>query len=268
MINNRVIKPQAKTKVQHTAKLKLDRYSVRELHSVRELYEVTGGRVDETVTRLLNHALSLETGERGKPRQRKTRAKVKEKEKQTAFLRAFGDSCDLEGSAQLAGIERATHYRWLATDAAYRDEFEATIPMALGALEDSVTELARHGWFQPLIYQGEFQYARRRRTLCQLADGTSVFEDELPKGALVTGRRTVSTDDGEMLGRHRSDAGLLLAVAAKWMPERYGRQAAREQVGPAPRFTAQPADATAGAAGISGRELKDLLWKFANPVDC
>lgn len=261
IINKRVIKPQAKTKVQRTAKLN------RRQHSVTELYEVTGGRVDEIVTRLLNHALSPETGERGKPPQRKTRAKEKEKEKQTAFLRAFGDSCDLAGAAHLAGIELATHHRWLARDRAYKDEFEATIPMALGALEDSVTHFARHGWFQPLIYKGELQYAWRRRTLCQLADGTTVFEDELPKGALVTGRRTVSTHDGEMLGTHRIDQRLLLAVAAKWMPERYGRQPAREQYGTAPRFTAQPADAVDRAAGISRRELKDLLWKFANPVD-
>jgi hypothetical protein len=237
VINNRVIKPPAKTKVQHAAKLNQSQ------HSVGELFEVTGGRVDEIVTRLVNHVLYPETGKRGKPRQRKTRAKVKEK--QTAFLRAFGDSCDLAGAAHLAGIELATHYRWLARDTAYKDEFEATIPMALGALEDSLTDLARHGWFQPLIYQGELQYAWRRRTLCQLTDGTTVFEDELPKGALVTGRRTVSTHDGEMLGTHRIDQRLLLDVAAKWMPERYGRQPAREQYGTAPRFTAQPADVVA-----------------------
>jgi len=212
-----VIKPKVNTRVQRTAGLNQSRGLPP---AGEELYEVSGGRLDELVTRLLNRLRFLETGERGQPRRRKTGAK--EKEKQTAFLRAFGESCSLVGAAQLVGIKLATHHRWLATDSEYKDEFEATIPMASGVLEDSLIQLARYGWFQPLIYQGEFQYAMRKRTICQLADGNTAFEDELPKGARVTGRRTVSTRDGEMLGRYRHDGRLLLDLLAKWMPEEFG----------------------------------------------
>jgi hypothetical protein len=228
------MKAKAKTNVPRTAKLSPSRSLPR---FGEEPYEVTGGRADQTLTRMLNRIRYLETGERGEPRRRKTRGK--EKEKQTAFLRAFGDNCDLAGSAQLVGIKLTAHYRWLATDPEYKDAFEATIPMALGALEDSVTHLALHGWFEPLIYQGEFRYALRKRTICQLADGTTAFEDELPKGARVTGRSAVSTADGEMLGRIRHDEGLLLDLVAKTIPERYGRgrRKVKEECGIGPEAT-------------------------------
>jgi len=51
----------------------------------------------------------------------------------------------------------------------------------------------------------------------------------------VTERRTVSTRDGEILGVNRRDAGLTVAVAAGWMPERYGRgrRQVREEYGAA-----------------------------------
>jgi hypothetical protein len=94
--------------------------------------------------------------------------------------------------------------------------------MAAGALEDDIIRWARIGVFEPLVYQGEFQYATRKRTLCKLADGTTAFEDELPDGALVSERRTITTRDGEMLGVYRRDARLLEMLLAAWMPEKYG----------------------------------------------
>jgi len=233
------MKAKAKTNVPRTAKLSPSRSLPR---FGEEPYELTGGRADETVTGMLNRIRYLETGERGEPRRRKTRRK--EKEKQTAYQRAIGDNCDLAGSAQLVGMRLATHYRWLATDPEYKDAFEATIPMALGAREDSVTRLARDGWFEPLIYKGEFRYALRTRTICQLADGTTAFEDELPKGVRVTGRSTVSTADGEMLGRIRHDEGLHLDLMARWIPERYGRgrRKVKEECGIGPQVTETPED--------------------------
>ena len=49
-----------------------------------------------------------------------------------------------------------------------------------------------------------------------------MFEDELPKGASVSERRTVMTRDGEMVGVYRPDGGLLLKILAAKMPEQYG----------------------------------------------
>jgi hypothetical protein len=151
------------------------------------------------------------------PRQRRTPASRKK-----AFLRAYEDSGSETESARLAGIERATHYKWLAADKKYNAAFEAAKPIAAGALQDNAIRLATVGFFEPVIYKGQFQYAPRKRTLCLLVDGTSVFEDELPKGASVSGRRTVMTRDGEMLGVYRPDAGLLLKILAAKIPEQYG----------------------------------------------
>jgi len=92
-----------------------------------------------------------------------------------AFLRAYEDSGSETESARLAGIERATHYKWLVEDTRYNAAFEAAKPLAAGALQDHAIRLATVGFFEPVIYKGQFQYAPRKRTLCLLADGTSVF---------------------------------------------------------------------------------------------
>jgi hypothetical protein len=171
------------------------------------------------------------------PRQPKTRAT----KRKAAFLRAFEDSGSVTHSALLAGIDPATHCDWLATDARYKAAFEAAIPLAAGALEDGLIRLALVGVFEPIVYQGEFQYAARKRTLCRLADGSTAFEDELAKGALVTERRTVTTRDGEMLGVYRPDAGLLKSLVERWMPEKYGTSLSLmpEKYCTAPRFTVE-----------------------------
>jgi hypothetical protein len=174
----------------------------------KEICESVEGRSDEGGS-----------GAAGKrvPRQRRTQAGRKR-----AFLRAYQDNGSETESARLAEIERATHYKWLAADQKYNAAFEATKPMAAGALQDNAIRLATVGLFEPVVYKGQFQYAPRKRTLCLLADGTSVFEDELPKGASVSERRTVMTRDGEMIGMYRPDGGLLLKILAAKIPEQYG----------------------------------------------
>jgi hypothetical protein len=139
-----------------------------------------------------------------------------------AFLRAFRDNCSVTESALLIGVDSSIHYEWLATDAKYKAAFEAAIPMAIGAVEDALMRMASKGVFVPLIYKGEIQRAERERTLCKLADGTTAFDDELPKGARVTGRQTVMTRDGEILGAYRPNTRLLLMLLKARMPERYG----------------------------------------------
>jgi hypothetical protein len=122
----------------------------------------------------------------------------------------------------LVGIDSSTHYDWLAADAKYKAAFEAAIPMAIGAVEDAVVRAALTGVFVPLIYRGKIQRAKRERTICKLADGTTAFEDELPKGARVAGRQIVTTRDGEILGAYRHDARLHIKLLKAWMPEKYG----------------------------------------------
>lgn len=149
--------------------------------------------------------------------------------KKAAFLRAFGKNRSITLSARLAGIDRTTHYEWFAKDAKYKAAFERKVLMAADAMKDELARLGLHGVFKPLIYKGQFCYASRTRIICQLADGTSAFQDELPKGAKVTGSRMVRTHDGEMIGRTKRNMRALLKLASVMMPERWGDVVRRER---------------------------------------
>jgi hypothetical protein len=131
--------------------------------------------------------------------------------RKAAFLRAFSSTGSVTASARLAGIDRTTHYEWLSRDAKYKAGFEMATDMANDAALDELVRRGTIGDFKPLIYKGEFQYANRERRLCTLQDGTTAFEDELPKGARVVERRRVTTR-GEMLGVYKKNARALCAA--------------------------------------------------------
>jgi hypothetical protein len=147
--------------------------------------------------------------------------KKRTRARKAAFLRAFGDNGSVTSSARLTGIDRTTHYEWLAHDAKYKEAFAMATEMAQGAALDELIRRGRIGEFRPFMYKGRLQYARRERTLCTLADGTTAFADELPQGASIIERRTVTTR-GEMLGVYKRDARSLWAALAWMMPEKYG----------------------------------------------
>jgi len=105
--------------------------------------------------------------------------------RQKAFLRAFAVSADVAASARIAGIDRTTHYDWLRKDKKYRAAFDSVFQDRTDDLKHALYLLGVEGYFKPLFYKGKPCFAERTRTLCQLADGTTVFGDELPKGARV-----------------------------------------------------------------------------------
>jgi hypothetical protein len=142
--------------------------------------------------------------------------------KKPRFLKAFRATCSVTEAARIAGIDRTTHYDWQKSDPKYAAAFEAELQDAVQCLEDDMVAWARVGVFEPNIFQGRFQYASRKRVMCQLSDGTTAFADELPKGAKVLQRRTVTTNDGEMLGVWRRSEGMMGKLAAAWMPKRFG----------------------------------------------
>jgi hypothetical protein len=180
-----------------------------------------------------------------------------------AFLRAFRDNCSVTESALLIGIDSSTHYDWLAADAKYKAAFEAAIPMAIGAVQDAIVRVALTGVFVPLIYKGKIQRAERERTICKLAEGTTAFEDELPKGARVTGRQIVTTRDGEILGIYRHHTCLLTMLLKAWMPERYGTGRQRRSDGLCDKDPAQPP----GFAGNPGHgELMQAIERLHSTV--
>ena len=139
--------------------------------------------------------------------------------KKAAFLQAFEKNGSIALSAQLAGIDRTTHYEWVAKDANYKAAFEMLVLMATDAIRDELVSRARNGVFKPHIYKGNFCYESRMRTICQLADGTSAFQDELPRGAKVIGSHLVKVHDGAIIGRTRRNAGALLKAVSLLVPE-------------------------------------------------
>jgi hypothetical protein len=141
--------------------------------------------------------------------------------RKAAFLRAFGDNGSVTSSARIAGIDRTTHYEWLARDTKYQAAFDRATQMAKDAVLDELVRRGVKGVFKPYIYKGKLQYATRERTLCTLADGTTAFEDELPKDATVTGRQTV-TVRGEVLGVYKYDTRALWKAMVLTMPEEFG----------------------------------------------
>jgi hypothetical protein len=159
---------------------------------------------------------------------------LRTREKKAAFLGSFGKCLSVKESAQLAGIDRTTHYDWLRADAKYKKAFELELRQATDFLTDKLVELACVGVFKPYFYKGKVCYASRKRTICDLADGTSAFADELPKGAEVTKRRTVTVRDGKMLGVYKSDTRALKKLLAAWFPEQFGPARRRRRRQPTP----------------------------------
>ena len=142
--------------------------------------------------------------------------------KKAAFLRAFGKNLSITRSALLAGIDRTTHYEWFAKDTKYRAAFETKLMMATDAVKDELCRMGGTGVFVPSVYKGRFCYEQRIRIICQLADGTSAFQDELPKGAKVTSSRMVTTHDGKMFGKYKRSARACMMLLSMLMPEKYG----------------------------------------------
>jgi hypothetical protein len=147
--------------------------------------------------------------------------------KKAAFLRAFEKYGSIAISAQLVGIDRTTHYEWVVKDPKYKADFEMQELMAAGAIEDELVRLASKGVFKPRIYKGKCCYEWRIRTICQLKDGTSAFEDELPRGAKVTGSHEVTVHDGPMIGRTRHSSRALGKLLKLMLPEEFGKPGRR-----------------------------------------
>ena len=146
---------------------------------------------------------------------------AKTRKNQAAFLQAVEMNCSIAASARITGISRSTHYDWLDNDPQYEAKFERKLLIAADTIKDRLCRLGMKGIFKPFLYKGSFCQAVRERTICELADGRSAFEDELPIGAIVTKRRTVRVHDGEVLGRFVTDDRALIKLAGVLMPDEF-----------------------------------------------
>ncbi len=75
--------------------------------------------------------------------------------RQLAFLRAFRACGIITRAAKAVGIDRTTHYDWLADDPQYRDEFALAITQAGPAVEEEIFRRAMDGFDEPVFHQGK-----------------------------------------------------------------------------------------------------------------
>jgi hypothetical protein len=168
----------------------------------------------------------------------KKKAQKRGVDKRKAFLKAFVACASLTEAAAAVGIDRSAHYDWLK-EPKYAEAFERARLEAAQTLEDDAVAWARKGIFEPLVYQGQFQYAQRKRIICTLPDGREVYEDDLTredpnfdlKPFDIQSRRTVLEDYGLPLGIFRRSEGLMGRLLKAFMPQRYADRGALELTG-------------------------------------
>lgn len=71
-----------------------------------------------------------------------------------ALLKAYADSYQILIAAKKAGINRATHYKWLRKCPTYAAVFKKRKLAAAEYVESKAVERATTGWFEPVYYQG------------------------------------------------------------------------------------------------------------------
>lgn len=74
--------------------------------------------------------------------------------RQKRFLDAFAVRGNVSKAAELAGIHRDSHYRWLNDDPAYAPLFKAAEGQFADAIRDFVKRRAIDGVPEPIIWQG------------------------------------------------------------------------------------------------------------------
>jgi hypothetical protein len=74
------------------------------------------------------------------------------------FLDCFIQCASLTEAARACSIDRGEHYQWLKNDPAYAAEYEIAKPQAAQSLHDSAVQRALVGVYEPIVYQGQFQY--------------------------------------------------------------------------------------------------------------
>jgi len=75
--------------------------------------------------------------------------------KQAAFLAAFARNCNITLSAEIAGIERGSHYYWLKNDAEYPAKFHDAQDAGIDRLAFSARERAERGLVKKMFHLGE-----------------------------------------------------------------------------------------------------------------
>ncbi len=103
-------------------------------------------------------------GERRGLKRKATRKAIQRRlaNKERAFLAAVALTGSITEAAAAAKIDRSWHYERLKTHPAYPARFAEAMARGDDALEDEVTYRAKRGVYEPLVWQGRFQYPQER----------------------------------------------------------------------------------------------------------
>lgn len=75
--------------------------------------------------------------------------------KKRAFLAAYARTGNVSEAARIAGVNRMSHYNWLADDERYADVFAHAHDIAIEYLEAVARQRATEGWLEPVFHKGE-----------------------------------------------------------------------------------------------------------------
>lgn len=77
------------------------------------------------------------------------------KNRKNAFLAAFSECGVISRAAEIAGIDRGTHYDWMKNDPEYVQAFKDAEDVAAEHLEQEARRRAVEGTQKPVFYQGQ-----------------------------------------------------------------------------------------------------------------
>src|SRR5690606_23292709 len=75
--------------------------------------------------------------------------------KKRAFLAAYAETGNISRAAQMAEIDRSTHYIWMREDPAYVEAFAYADQQAGDRLEEEARRRAVEGVEEPVYHQGK-----------------------------------------------------------------------------------------------------------------
>ena len=139
--------------------------------------------------------------------------------KKSAFLAAYARTASITKAAELAGIDRANHYDWKATDPQYVAAFEAAKLLATESLEDEAIRRAHEGVRKP-VYQG----GKKVGAVQEYSDTLMIFLLKGAKPEKYRERGTVELSgpagapiplDGRLAALDDTELAQLIAVAQK-----------------------------------------------------
>ena len=96
-------------------------------------------------------------------------------EKETAFLAALAETCNVTRACKAVGVNRNTAYDWRDRDPEFAKRWDRARAIGADALEDEAMRRAKEGLLEPVFHQG-----RAIGTIRKYSDTLTIF---LLKGA-------------------------------------------------------------------------------------